>query len=306
MTTIPRRPFGKTGLVVSALGFGGAPIGFAVPDRQSGFVQLVRRALEGGITFFDTAPDYRRSEELLGEALADRRSEVVLATKCGRLQTPNGGGWDVHEDWSRAGVLRTIEASLRRLRTDYLDLVQLHSPPLSVLEEGAAIQGLVQAREAGLVRHLGISADGDVARRAIELSVFETLQVSYSILEQEPGRDVLPAAAGLGIGIIVKQPLANGIPTKRERPEHADWVPKWEAARRMDWTAADETGGRLALALRWLLADPAVGTAIVGTTRPEHIDANVAASSAPPLDAAIVERMRASYASARAETCADG
>ena len=312
---LPRRPLGRTGRDVSVLGFGGAPIGFAPADERAEeeFVRLVRRAADLGITFFDTAPDYRRSEELIGRALRGRRAEVVLATKCGRLQAGRDGRWETHEDWSEAGVLRAVEASLLRLDTEYLDLVQLHSPPEEVLRDGAPLRGLLRARQAGLVHHLGISTDGDVARLALELGAFATLQVSYSILQQEPGADLLPLAAAHGVGVIAKQPIANGIPILDQRPEHPDWSWKWDVAQRMDWSTAktvdDRLGAgagrppsdRLDLALRWLLADRRVATAIVSTTRPEHLEANVAAAGAPFLDAATVERFREAYAAARAQ-----
>ena len=299
--TIPRRPLGASGLVVSVLGFGGAPIGFAEADRRAeeGLVELVRRAADLGVTFFDTAPDYRRGEELIGRALRGRRGDVVLATKCGRLQSRRPGGWEVSEDWSEAGVLRTVEASLRRLDTDYVDLVQLHSPSAEVLEDGAALRGLQRAQRTGLVRHIGVSADGDVARRALELGAFATLQVSYSILQQEPGADLLPLAVARGVGVIAKQPIANGIPIMSRPPEHPDWSWKWDVAQRMDWSAAGERTGRLGLALRWLLADRRVATAIVGTAQPEHLEANVTAARAPDLDRPTVDRLRAAYAAAR-------
>ncbi len=296
---MPQRPLGATGLQVSVVGFGGAPIGFGDPARQATFVPLVRRALDLGITFFDTAPDYRRSEELIGQAIHSRRADVVLATKVGRLQIPNGATWDVREDWSEAGVLRTIEASLRRLRTDYLDLVQLHSPPRWVLDDGAALRGLLRAQEVGKVRHLGVSADGAEAWRALELGVFATLQVSYSILQQEPGAELLPAAAARGMGLIIKQPLANGIPAMPERPSDPDWAWKWDLAQRMEWPAPETPRERLNLALRWLLANPLVSTAIVGTTRPDHLKANAAAATVPPLDEATVRRVQDGYAAAR-------
>jgi aryl-alcohol dehydrogenase-like predicted oxidoreductase len=297
--TLLRRPLGSTGLEVSILGFGGAPIGFSARRDPAAFVPLLRHALDLGINFFDTAPDYRESEELMGRAFQGRRSEVVLATKCGRVQSWNDSGWDMREDWSRQGVVRTLERSLRQLRTDYLDLVQLHSPPGWVLEDGAALEGLLQARREGKARHIGISADGEEARRAVENGVFATLQASYSILQQEPGRDLLPAAAARGMGVIVKQPLANGIPEMPERPEHPDWAWKWDVARQMDWKSycAEET--RLGLALRWVLANPLVSTAIVGTTDAAHLEANVAAAAAPPLDAALVRRIEEAYFAAR-------
>jgi aryl-alcohol dehydrogenase-like predicted oxidoreductase len=301
---IPQRPLGHTGLSVSVLGFGGASIGFANSGREQEFVSLVRRALELGINFFDTAPEYRRSEELLGEALRDHRAEVVLATKVGRVQTWDGYSWDSYEDWSEEGVRQTIELSLRRLQTDCLDLVQLHSPPRWVLDDGAALRGLQRAQAVGQVRHIGVSADGAEAWRALKLGAFATLQVSYSILQQEPGADLLPAAVERDMGVIVKQPVANGIAEMPKRPPHPDWAWKWDVAQQMNWTelGASDASRRSEFALRWLLANPLVSTAIVGTTRLDHLEANVAAVKAGPLDAARAQRTQALYFEARRKT----
>src|SRR4051812_7614438 len=236
---LPQRLLGNTGLTVSVLGYGGAPIGFRPTADRSAYLCLLQRALDLGINFFDTAPDYRGSEELLGEALASHRNEVIFATKCGRVQTWNGLAWDLYEDWSEAGVLQTIERSLRALRTDYLDLVQLHSPPLWVLEDGAALRGLLKAQAAGKVRQIGLSSEGETAWRGLELGVFATLQVSYSIMQQEAGDDLLPAAAEQGLGLIIKQPLANAVPLMSSRPDHPDWSWKWDVCQRMDWAGFD-------------------------------------------------------------------
>lgn len=299
--TLAKRLLGNTGLLVSALGYGGAPIGFTDPSRQHDFTSLVHEALDAGINFFDTAANYRTSEELLGAALRDHRHAVVLATKCGRTQKQHGAIWEDGEDWSQQGVLSSVETSLRHLRTDYLDLIQLHSPPHRVLDEGEALRGLQRAQQAGKVRFIGVSADGLEAWHAIQLNVFSTLQISYSILEQEPGDDLLPAAHNLGMGVIVKQPIANAIPARAERPPHPDWWRKWEIARRMDWEALGASGdgdngeGRMCLALRWVLSNPAVSTAIVGTTNQEHLQANLEAANAPPLDVRTRQRVCDAY-----------
>ena len=301
---IPRRPLGNTGLQVSILGYGGAPIGFTPGRSGAEFVVLLRRALELGINFFDTAPDYRESEELLGEALRGRRTDAILATKCGRLQARRGRTWEIHEDWSATGVLRTLDASLRRLQTDYLDLVQLHSPPGWVLEHGDALHALTRAREAGKVRHVGISADGDDAWRALEKGAFATLQISYSILQQEPGMALLPAAVRHGMGLIAKQPIANGIPNQRERPTHPDWAWKWDLAQRLNWQGDGPGADRISLALRWVLANPLVSTAIVGTTSIAHLEANVVAAT-QPLDPTTVDRIHEAYERARRQMQAE-
>lgn len=293
------RRLGRTGLTVSAVGYGGAPIGFAAYADRRAFLRLLGRALDLGITFFDTAPDYRESELLIGEAIRGRRDAVVLATKCGRLQEREGDGWHAWEEWSEAGVLGTVEASLRRLGVEYLDLLQLHSPPMWVLERGETWRGMQRARERGLVRHLGVSADGAEAARALALDGCETLQVSYSILQQEPGDELLPAAAARGIGIIVKQPLANAVGELRERPEHPDWNWKWDVAQRMGSATLGNPGERTERALRWVLADPLVSTAIVGTANLEHLEANVRAAETGPLPEGDVERAKRAYRAAR-------
>lgn len=297
---LPQRALGMSGLRVSVLGFGGAPIGFAGPEREPEFRAVLERALDAGVTFFDTAPDYRGSESLLGDAIAGRRDTVILATKCGRIQEWEGSVWRRREDWSELGVLRMIEGSLRRLRTDVLDLVQLHSPPAAVLEDGDAQRGLLRAQREGLTRLIGVSADGHEARLALSRGGFATLQISYSILQQEPGQDILPLAARLGVGLIIKQPLANGIAGLQARPEHPDWSWKWDVAQRMDWSASRTPGDRTVRALRWLLANPLISTAIAGASRLEHLEANIAAVAAGALPAEEARRIEAEYEAARA------
>ena len=275
---------GATDLLVSRLGFGGATIGFCEERGEADLKRVVRAVLAAGITFFDTAPDYRASERLLGEVLAaapaDVRGETVVATKVGRYQVEDDGVWRVYEDWSAAGVYASLERSLAALQTDTLDLVQLHSPPLSVLHSGEALEGLRLARSDGLVRHLGVSADGEAAGWALRSGDFETLQLSYSVLEQDSGA-LLDEARRRSVGVIVKQPIANGVADLAEQPEHPDWAAKWARARRLDLTPLGEPGARTAGALRWLLADERVDTAIVGTSRVAHLRANVEAARSP-------------------------
>ena len=285
---------GTTDLVVSRLGFGGATIGFCEGRGEADLKKVVRAAVGAGITFFDTAPDYRDSERLLGEVLAsvptDTRREVVVATKVGRYQVRNDDGvWQVREDWSADGVYASVERSLIALQTDKLDLVQLHSPPLEVLHAGEALAGLQQARADGLVEHLGVSADGEAAWLALALG-FETLQLSYSVLEQDSSA-LLDDARRSGLGVIVKQPVANGIVDRLARPEHPDWATKWERAWRMDLSPLGEPGARTTGALRWVLADERVDTAIVGTSSVAHLRENVKTARAP-LDVMGFERLQ--------------
>src|SRR5207253_2303866 len=135
--------------------------------------------------FFDTAPVYRESEALIGRALAGvHRGRVVLATKVGRTQRRFGHVWQAEEeDWSERAIRHSVEESLRRLRVDRIDLVQLHSPPMAIVEAGEARRALERVRDNGQAAHIGISADGAVAARALESGGFETLQLRVSILQ---------------------------------------------------------------------------------------------------------------------------
>jgi aryl-alcohol dehydrogenase-like predicted oxidoreductase len=252
MSRIERRPLGATGLGVSTLGFGGATIGFAEHGSRAEFVGLVRRATELGITFFDTAPDYRESEAIIGDALTGWAGpdRPIVATKVGRRQELRDGEWHVTEDWSRETILRSIDRSLEALRMDVLDLVQLHSPPIHVLRAGEAQRTLEAARDGGLVRHIGVSADGADAAVALDVGGFETLQISFNVVLGSSVSELIDRAREAGLGIIVKQPIANG-----------------------------SLGAETQNALRWLLSDDRISTAIVGTTRLEHLEANVAVAA---------------------------
>src|SRR5437870_2815882 len=173
-----QRRLGKTDMVASVLGFGGSEIGY---QRVSGrtVARLLGSALDAGLNVIDTAECYEDSEVLIGRALGPRRREFHLFTKCGHAR-----GWG-RADWRPAPLLASIERSLRRFETDYLDLIQLHSCSLNELRRGDAIAALARARDRGRVRYLGYSADGSAARYAVECGRFDTLQTSVSIADQE-------------------------------------------------------------------------------------------------------------------------
>ena len=146
------RTLGKTGLEVSVLGFGGAEIGYF--DKKLGTVhELLNTAIDKGLNLVDTAAAYFTSEELIGQAIGTRRNEIVLMSKCGALD-----GF-TRSDWSKAGILETITTSLKLLRTDFLDVEQLHSCDREVLERGEVIEALIVAKERGYIRYAGYSGD---------------------------------------------------------------------------------------------------------------------------------------------------
>jgi aryl-alcohol dehydrogenase-like predicted oxidoreductase len=283
------RTLGKTGLQVSRLGFGGARIGFEeVSAEQVG--ELLNALLDRGITFIDTAACYNNSEELIGQAIGHRRGEYVLATKCGHL---TGGATGV--EWSRQVIEESIDRSLRRLRTDHLDLVQLHSCSAQVLVEGEAVQAVQRAKESGKTRYIGYSGDGEDALEAMRLGVFDTLQTSFNVVDQQALEEVLPRAQEAGLGLIAKRPIANGALGKKAPPyEYAKTYWQRSQALRLPAQASFDP---LELSLRFTLSHESIDTAIVGTTNPLHLARNVAWAGAGPLPAPVLEDLHAQFRS---------
>ena len=283
-----RRRLGRTDMDVSVLGFGGSEVGY---ERVSGrtVARLIGGALDAGLNVIDTAECYEDSEALIGRALGTRRGQVHLFTKCG-----HAGGW-ARADWRPASLLSSIERSLRRLATDHVDLVQLHSCSLAQLRKGDAIAALDRARERGWTRYIGYSGDGEAARYAIECGRFDTLQTSVSIADQEAFDLTLPLARARGLGVIAKRPLANVAWRHARKPAEAYYQDYWTRLRALDYDFL-KGDAAVATALRFTLAAPGVHTAIVGTAKPDRWPANAALLAAGPLPAAVVARIRARWA----------
>jgi hypothetical protein len=283
-----RRRLGRTGMDVSVLGFGGSEIGY---ERASGrtVARLLGRALDAGLNVIDTAECYEDSEALIGRALGARRQEVHLFTKCG-----HAGGW-ARADWRPVALLSSIEHSLRRLGTDHVDLVQLHSCSLAQLRKGDAIAALERARERGWARYIGYSGDGEAARYAVECGRFDTLQTSVSIADQQALDLTLPLARARGLGVIAKRPLANVAWRHARKPAEAYYQDYWTRLRALDYDFL-KGDAAVATALRFTLAAPGVHTAIVGTAKPDRWPANAALLAAGPLPAADFARIRARWA----------
>jgi aryl-alcohol dehydrogenase-like predicted oxidoreductase len=282
-----RRKMGKTDIRASALGFGGSEIGYQGVSART-VAKLLGEALDAGLNVIDTAECYDESETLIGKALAGRRGDYYLFTKCG-----HAGGWG-RADWSPEGTLKSIQRSLKRLGTDHLDLIQLHSCSLEVLERGDVIAALERARERGWTRYIGYSGDGAAARYAIECGRFDTLQTSVSIADQEAIELTLPLARERGIGVIAKRPIANVAWRYARRPEsyYADY---WQRLRALDYPFLRDTDTAVATALRFTLSVPGVHTAIVGTTKPERWQENAALLGRGALPKAEYEAIRARW-----------
>jgi aryl-alcohol dehydrogenase-like predicted oxidoreductase len=281
-----RRRLGRTDMDVSPLGFGGSEIGYESAS-QTTVTRLLDAALDAGLNVIDTAECYVDSEALIGTAVGGRRREFFLFTKCGH---PRGFGAG---DWRPASLLKSIERSLERLRTDRVDLVQLHSCSEAELRRGDAIAALETARERGLTRYIGYSGDGEAARYAVESGRFDTLQISVSVADQEALDLALPLAARRGIGVIAKRPIANAAWRTGKKPRNGYHQEYWRRLRELDYEFLRRPlPESIATALRFTLSITGVHTAIVGTTNPERWRENAALLARGPLAAAEIDAIR--------------
>jgi aryl-alcohol dehydrogenase-like predicted oxidoreductase len=295
------RPLGNSGLVVSVVGLGCNNFGMRIDLEATRAV--VDAAFDAGITLFDTADVYGNrggSETMLGEVLKGRRDEIVLATKFGMdMGGANGPDWGARG--SRRYVRRAVEASLDRLQTDWIDLYQYHAPDgvTPVEETLAALDELVQE---GKVRYVGSSnfagwqvADADAVARRDGRTRFISAQNSYSLLDRQVERELVPACVHYGVGILPYFPLANGLLTGKYRRGEAPPEGTRLGARgasisdstfdvldALDGYAQERGIGMLDVAIAGLGALPAVGSVIAGATKPEQVQANAAAGEWQP------------------------
>jgi aryl-alcohol dehydrogenase-like predicted oxidoreductase len=259
---------GKTDLEVSRLGFGGAEIGFNPNQTQSDVNLLLNSAIDSGLNLIDTAAGYLESEKMIGEAVSSRRKEVYLISKCGALD-----GF-TREDWSKKGILETIETSLRSLKTEYLDVMQLHSCSAEILRQADCIEGLLRAQEKGYTRYVGYSGDNEDAKYAIETGVFDTLQISVNIADQLPIENIKLAHHN-GLGVIAKRPIANAVWRNAEKPTEVYHQPYWERIQKLQFSFLKKSlAEATAIALRWTLSIEGIATAIVGTAKPNRWQEN--------------------------------
>jgi len=264
-----KRQLGQTDMQVSVLGFGGSEIGFEGAAAET-VERLLNSALDAGLNVIDTGECYEGSEELIGKTASHRRDDYYLFTKCGH---PRGVG---SEDWSPASLLESIERSLQRLRTDRLDLIQLHSCSESILRKGDAIAALRTARDKGYARYLGYSGDSLAAKYAVECGAFDTLQTSINIADQEPLELTLPLARERKMGVIAKRPIANVAWKEQHKPIDSYHHTYWQRLSKLNYDFIRELPleESIARALRFTLSVPGVHTAIVGTTKPERWSQN--------------------------------
>lgn len=269
------------------LGFGGAEIGYE-NARNEDVARIVSAAMDAGVNVFDTGECYQDSEEKLGLALRGHRSQVFVLTKCGHASGLEG------EDWSPRVLAESIDRSLIRLRTDYVDLMQLHSCSSDVLRKGEAIEVLQRARQAGKTKFIGYSGDGDDALFAVSTGAFDTLQTSVSVLDQQAITMTVPAAADRAMGVIAKRPIANAVWRFTNKPESSYYHEYWDRLRKLDYEFMrdGDIARSVATALRFTLSVPEVHVAIVGTKSPARWAQNSTMLNDGPLPAEYYSAIR--------------
>ena len=291
------RRLGKTDLQVSELGFGAWAIGGDKhghsygPTDQGESLRAVRRAFELGCTFFDTADIYGHglSEKLLHQALGSHRQSCVIATKAGN-DFYNG---PFRKNFDPDYIRFALEKSLQRLQTDYIDLYQLHNPPLMMLERGEHYEILDALKAEGKIRYYGVSVhDAYEGMMAIDTGKPDVIQVVYNLIRQDAREELLPFAAERDVGVIAREPLASGMLTGKYGSDttfakgdvRAEWPPEYLAfqAQLVDKLRFLSSDGQRTLAqaaLRFVLDEPAVSVAIPGAKTVAHVEENLAASA---------------------------
>ena len=286
------RKLGNSGLEVSALGYGcmGLSFGYGPGLNRADGVQMIRNAFDRGVTFFDTAEAYGAlNEEMVGEALAPFRNQAVIATKFGFKNGNVGEGLDSRPERIRA----VVDTSLRRLRTDHIDLLYQHrvDPAVPMEDVAGAVKELIAQ---GKVRHFGLSEAGvDSIRRAHAIQPIAALQSEYSLWWREPERELLPLLEELGIGFVPFSPLGKGFltgaidqSTSFAADDFRNTVPRFAAESRQanqalvhtfKGIATDKGATPAQIALAWLLAQKPWITPIPGTTKLHRLEENLSA-----------------------------
>jgi aryl-alcohol dehydrogenase-like predicted oxidoreductase len=267
------------------LGYGamelrGAPRGRDVTEAQA--ETILHAVIDAGINYIDTSIDYGLSEERIGRYIADRRSEYYLASKCGCLvgAPPAPRGQTSPHVFTRDNILKGVEQSLARLRTDYLDVLQFHiSPSRQTLEQDGALQTVLELKRAGTIRFVGMSGTLPHLLDHVTMGVFDVFQIPYSAVEREH-EAIIAAAARAGAGIVIRGGAAKGAPTEGKH-EGVQWD-RWQKVH-----LADLLGGMTAMefVLRFTFTHPDLHTNIVGTIDPQHLRHNVEVLRQGPLPA---------------------
>jgi aryl-alcohol dehydrogenase-like predicted oxidoreductase len=301
MSDLPTRTLGRTGIEATVLGFGAMELRGADSGRrrrpitaeQAG--RVLNDVLDSGINYIDTSIDYGTSEEFIGAYISDRRGEYFLASKCGCLVGAAPAAPDQRQPhvFTRENIVAGVEQSLRRMKTDYLDVVQLHSSPsMETLEAEDVIATLLELKADGKVRFIGASSTLPNIADHVALDVFDVFQIPYSALERQH-EAVITEAAAHGAGTVIRGGVARGEPGAGSGAEDV-----WAAYERADLDALADGASRSEFMLRFTISHPALSTTIVGTLNPEHLAQNVAAVKKGPLPEDVYAEAKRRLASA--------
>ena len=295
---VAQRQLGRTGLHVTTLGYGamelrGAPRARDITEAQA--ETILNAVLDAGINYIDTSIDYGLSEERIGRCIAHRRAEYSLASKCGCLvgapSAPRGQR-STHV-FTRDNVIAGVEQSLARMKTDYLDIVQFHqSPSRETLEEHGALEALLELRESGKVRFIGMSGTLPHLMDHITMGVFDVFQIPYSAVEREH-EAAIAAAARSGAGIVVRGGAAKGAPTEGKQAGL-----QWERWQRAHLDDLLEGMTAMEFILRFTFSNPDLDTTLVGTINPAHLQNNLDILQHGPLPPALYEEAKQRLAAA--------
>ena len=282
MTTLATRELGRTGLKATALGFGamelrGPPRGREITPEQAD--RVLNAVLDSGINYIDTSIDYGQSEEFIGRFISHRRSEYLLATKCGCLVgwTPPGPGRGPHS-FTRENIVAGVHQSLARMKTDHIDVVQFHAgPSKKTLEENDSVATLLDLKQQGKIRFIGMSSTLPDLSDHIAMGVFDVFQIPYSAMERKH-EGAITHAAQASAGTVIRGGVAKGSPSE-EKQEGMPWV-LWRQA------GLDDLLDGMTLMefiLRFTLTHPDLNTTIVGTLNTDHLRDNLRAAQKGPL-----------------------
>lgn len=280
------RLLGNTGIAVSQIGLGALEIGRnwaadvnADPTHltRDQAARFLNETLDAGVNFIDTAPAYWYSEEFIGYGLKTRRDEYTLATKVGEHCDPDGSEFD----YSYEATLRFIDRSLRKLQTDHIDLIQIHSASIEVLDKGDTLAAMQDARQAGKVLHIGMTGGVAECVHAIKVGGYETVQAPFNLLVPDALAELIPLATQTKTGFIVMRGLAGGKLTEKYKTLQDETLRK--RIEQFDGLVAQSPDiiSLAHLAIAFLMHQPAVSTAILGTRYAQTLTGNIALSNTP-------------------------
>lgn len=299
---VRKRNFGTANTLVSEIGLGcggywGLP---SFPEDRA--AEVVHLAIKNGVTLLDTGPNYSmgNAEPRLGRIMRGQWGDLLVSTKVGSVLQ----GRRTIKDWTAEGIRASVEASLERLGLDRLFLVQFHSPSEQVLRDSRTVRALVSLKEEGLASYIGLSSGGSIASAAIDLGVFDCLMITYNVIHQKPSKEIIARAAGAGMAVLAKSPLAHVVyspslrwpftPARlwnllRVLKNHREDLAK---SRRLSFMNAVEGWDAPQVALRFVLENPNVTSAILGTTSTDHLRKDLVVSDDPAFPQHVLERLR--------------